>query len=396
MENKQIDILDVLLVLAKHKKFIFFTVLIVSVLAIVYSMLTPLYWTSKATILRSNNQSSSADLIANQLLGSNLSFLGKSLNTQSDELINIMKSRSFAENVINEFNLEKYFQIATADSLLMMEKAVLKLLNGVVSVVEDDDSGLITISAITKDKYLSAEIVNYYWKSLEEYINKQRITSSKKQKLFIGERLKELEIRKDLMNSEILEFQKRTNIIDLESQIDATMSLYSTFLLEIQQLEMRKEIALLNYDENSVKIKRINDELTIAIKQKNKIEKSDPENGTKYGLAISDLPEYTIEYLNLKMQSKINEQLFLFLYPQFEQAKINELQEAPVIEVLDKAIPAGQRTKPRRASICVFSFIFALFVSCILSYIFEAINEIKKNEERNEKINQIKVTFFKK
>ena len=59
MENKQIDVLDILLILAKRKWFIILVTIIVSLGAITYSLLTPEIWTSTATILPIDNEVSS-------------------------------------------------------------------------------------------------------------------------------------------------------------------------------------------------------------------------------------------------------------------------------------------------------------------------------------------------
>ena len=86
MENKQIDVLDILLILAKHKKFIIITTLIVSIIAVIYSLVIPEIWTSTATILPTQEQRSQLPFGSSSLLGLGSSFLGIASQTQSLEL----------------------------------------------------------------------------------------------------------------------------------------------------------------------------------------------------------------------------------------------------------------------------------------------------------------------
>ena len=109
MRTKQIDILDILLILVKHKKFIVFTTIIVSIAAVIYSLLAPQYWKSTATILpQSDNQGFS--ISTSSLLGLGSSFLGSAPSASSD-FITIMNSRTFSEDIIKKFDLIRYFKI---------------------------------------------------------------------------------------------------------------------------------------------------------------------------------------------------------------------------------------------------------------------------------------------
>ena len=110
MKTKEIDILDILLILAKHKKFIIFTTLIVSIIAVIYSLLATQYWISTATILPSSDKQDSFSISSSFLGGFASSMLG---GEQSDAyaLIGIMQSRTFSLDVVKKFNLIEYFEI---------------------------------------------------------------------------------------------------------------------------------------------------------------------------------------------------------------------------------------------------------------------------------------------
>nr|HPR18396.1 Wzz/FepE/Etk N-terminal domain-containing protein [Candidatus Cloacimonadota bacterium] len=162
-KTKEVDILDLLIVLAKHKKFIFWTTLIACIFAVIYSLLVPQYWVSVATILPAQDQHSSFSLgSSSSLLGLGSSLLGNSANINGLELITIMQSRTFSEDVVKQFNLINYFEINDPDTLVSRELALKAFRENVRKIGMDEDTGLISISIETTDKYLSTNIANYH------------------------------------------------------------------------------------------------------------------------------------------------------------------------------------------------------------------------------------------
>jgi len=191
MENKknEIDILDILIVLAKRKWFIIITTFIVSVFAVTYALLTDEYWTSSASIRPVSQRSSSFSLSASSLLGGLGSSLIGGTQSESVDLITIMKSREFSDAVVNKFNLIEYFELDFPDPILRHEMARTRLLEELIGIGLNDENGVVTISATTTSKKLSAEIANYYWMKLDEYIKTTQMTKGKQNRIFIEERL---------------------------------------------------------------------------------------------------------------------------------------------------------------------------------------------------------------
>ena len=63
------------------------------------------------------------------------------------------------------------------------------------------------------------------------------------------------------------------------------------------------------------------------------------------------------------------------MFPQYEQAKIEEVKDLPTIEIIDKAVPAGKRSKPKRAKFCILSFFISLFLSSFFILIKQPFKE---------------------
>ena len=95
---------------------------------------------------------------------------------------------------------------------------------------------------------------------------------------------------------------------------------------------------------------------------------------------FSDIPDISLEYSQILLNLEIQQQIYQYLYPQYESAKINELKDLPTIEIIDKAVPAGMRSKPQRAKMCVLLFLVGLSFSSSIAIIFELLSEEQKNK----------------
>ncbi|MCD4704638.1 hypothetical protein K8R66_01025, partial [bacterium] len=104
----------------------------------------------------------------------------------------------------------------------------------------------------------------------------------------------------------------------------------------------------------------------------------------KYILSIDDIPDISLQYSQIILNLEIQQKIYEYLYPQYEAAKIDELKDLPTIEVIDKAVPAGKRSKPKRARFCVVAFILGIFISSLIVII-----KFLLEEEQIKKIKQI-------
>ena len=69
---------------------------------------------------------------------------------------------------------------------------------------------------------------------------------------------------------------------------------------------------------------------------------------------------------------EVNQQVYITLRQQYEMARINELKEIPVINILDDAEPASDEAKPQKLLI--------IFLVTLLSLILSSVYVIIKDE----------------
>lgn len=378
MEKREFDVFELIKIMLQHRWFIIIFVAIVSIAAVVYSLLTPKIWESGATFYIVGDESASLPFNIPGM-GSLASSLMNQDNLQgSINAVSAMHSQRFSEDVIRKFDLIRYFKINDPDSLVQMDLALKKLRKGFVKIKLSDDTGLIAISVETKSKKLSVDIVNYYIAKLEEYNKEQKLTKGKRERMFLEERVNETRAVLDSLIAADKDFRSSSNAIDIEEQTSTLIKSYSELIAAKMGADLELEMARQSLSETSPivqEIKTKRDALALQIKE---MESSTDKVKPRYLIDIASLPDIGSRYAQLKMELLIQTKVFEFLYPQYEAARLEELKDMPSVDILDSPREAGLRAKPKRAMICVISAFFA-FVIAVIIVLFKAILEHNKD-----------------
>jgi len=377
MEKKEISILDILHYLVKNKRFIIIITLIFSIFAVIYSLLVPQYWVSTAAILPKESSNNALALAGSDLMGLSSSLLGGSMQKQSIELVTIMTTRSFSEDVINNFDLINYFEIDEEDQYKRMDKALILLDENMRAISFSNESGVVYVSIESKDQFLSADIANYYCKKLEKINLTDRMTSGKEERIFLENRLADTKAEIDSLSDKILDFSSQNNILNLEEQTLQTLNQYSLLITRRIENEISIEMNKKFWDADSPLQEKLVAEKEVI---NDLIYRFESRNDINYAVTLDSIPDLYVKYNNLILQLEIKEKVYEFLYPMFEQAKLQEIKDLPTIEVIDKAVPAGIRSKPKRAQLCIMLFLAGFILSSFIVIVKEMTSAESKVE----------------
>ena len=83
-------------------------------------------------------------------------------------------------------------------------------------------------------------------------------------------------------------------------------------------------------------------------------------------ISLRKAPVLAITYGELLREVKVQEILYQFILQMYEQAKLNEAKNIPVVQVLELAQPPQKRVRPKRSLFCIVSFFVGLGVVSIL------------------------------
>lgn len=374
-EDDEISLLDLLIVLARHKLLILGLPFIAALVAAGVTLLMPNIYTGTTTILPPQQNQSTAAMLGQQL--GNLAGLA-GLRTSNDLYVGVLKSRTVADNIIHRFDLNLAFENKVQSSTRAMLEGATKISSG--------KDGIITIEVDDKDPKRAAELANAYVAELLKLTNLLAVTEASQRRLFFERQFEQA--KENLTKSEAaardalakgglvgVEGQGRAIVENLarlrgqisvkEVQIGAMRAFAternSTFQLAQQELEaMRRELARI--------------EGTSGIK----FEDSRGSSGRG------------IDSLRLLRNVKHYETIYELLAKQYELAKIDEAKDSAVVQVLDKAIEPDRKSKPRRLMIVLSSTFAVGLVVLLWVCMREAVERVKRNPRDTVRLERLK------
>jgi tyrosine-protein kinase Etk/Wzc len=102
--------------------------------------------------------------------------------------------------------------------------------------------------------------------------------------------------------------------------------------------------------------------------------------GDRLHPAMITVPDLALQYARLMRALKVQETLFALLTSQLEQAKLAEARDTPTVQVLDPAVPADKKSKPRIALNMVIAGVLSLFMAIFLAFFLEYLQRMREQE----------------
>jgi tyrosine-protein kinase Etk/Wzc len=385
-KNKRI--FEITLIFAKQKHIIIWPTVIVAIAAVAFSLLTPQKWTSTTTFKPDASSSMSLPIDISGLGGVMSSLIGGSSGDAQYSLI-ILNSRSLNEKAIRKFNLIKYFKISEPDTLSAMDMALKKLKATVVKTSLNDENGLLKVSATTENKVLSKNIAEFYLTELDKYNREFKLTKGKRNRRFFESRSSEVRNVIDSLTIVLRDFQKKNKAIDISAQTSSLVTLYADIVSQKMILDLELDVARLNYSAESPVVKDLTQRQKLMADRIKDMEKNTASVKPNYIIDIDSIPDLAQKYAQLMMNLEIQKNVYEYIYPQYEAARIEELKDMPTLEVVDYPRLAGMRSYPKRGMICVVAVFLGFFFSLGLALIKD---QIEKNQVI---VKQILETIFK-
>ena len=383
-EKRKVSFTDYLSILLKWKKFLIINLLIVSIGATVYSFMIPETFKSTATLMLPGEKEMGLGSLLGE--GSALSFGAQLLgggSANQDLILGILNSRSILSKVVNRFDLYSYYEIKDRNYDLLMRS----FSNDIIFT--PNEFGLIEINVINKDPQTAADIANYFARLADSMNIKLNIEQAVNNRAFIEKRFFKTEEDLKKAEEDYYEFQKKYSAFEVTEQVKASVQAAA----ELESELFKKEILL-----NSIKDRVSSSSPTYkdlehqiaAVKEKLKEFNSKTDKSSIF-LSFKDIPELQLKYVRLYREMEIQNKILEFIYPMYEQAKIDEKKNTPTLIVVDEAVPAQLKYAPKKAVVIMFFFFLALAIMIILVFRAEA---IISNEELDNLVVEKERKFY--
>jgi tyrosine-protein kinase Etk/Wzc len=379
-EEQGIDLLEVLALLLRGKKTILKFMLVTVALAalFVYVVMKPMY-TAEATFLPPQSAPGSGmSQLASQLGPlTGLGALG-GLKSPGDVYVGILKSRTIADDLIKRFGLQNVYK-----KKRMSDAA--KELKGRSTFVSGKDT-LITISVEDHDANRATSLANGYLDALYEQNGRLALTEASQRRLFFEQ---QLEHEKDALADAEVELRKteeQTGLMSPSGQAQMEIEAIAQVRAQISSREIELGALKQAATDQNPEVVRLQTQIDGLEQQLQKLERgSEVRQSGNVLPAAAKVPELALEYVRKEREVKYREILFGLIAKQYESARLDESREAPVLQIVDRAVVPDRKSGPQRTLILLASCLFGALAGAGWVIVKDFVGKLRQDPSRATK-----------
>jgi uncharacterized protein involved in exopolysaccharide biosynthesis len=214
----------------------------------------------------------------------------------------------------------------------------------------------------------AALLSNAYVEGLYKQTGRLALTESSQRRLFFE---KEMQSQKrSLSDAEeaLKNTEERTGVLQVSSQVDSMIRSMAQLRAEIASREVALASLRNGATAQNPEVVRQESELAAMRSQLQSLEASN--KATEPGdpmIPTSQVPKAGLQYVRALRDLQYNETLFELLSKQYEIARIDEAKDAPLIQVVDSAIPPERKSWPPRMVFSLLGAMAAGLLACLIA-----------------------------
>ena len=379
-DDDEISLLDLALVLVKRKKLIFWMTFGLAFLVAIYSLVTPKIYRAETRLLPPKSAGFDQAALLDIATGGAASALaGK---TPGDLYVGIAKGRTVLDKVIERFKLQEIYKQDNMDRTR-------KVLSDNLEAKADLKTGIISIAVLDKDPQRAAAVANGFVDALKEVTSGLAISEAAQKRLYYETQIKDVQAALQKSEEDLKAYQERTGIQEAGSQTGALVGTLASLRAQITAKEVQLRALKAYATGQNPEVKKVQNELSALYGQLERLEADqgsardplNPEGG---------MPKARLEYMRLLREAKFNEYLYGLLQKQFEMAKLGEVKDAAVIQVIDTAVPPQVRFKPKRTLMVLLAAVLGFFLSVFAAFFLEFLENARRDPESAAKLEAFK------
>ncbi len=385
-DDDEINLLDLLLVLARNWKMIVGTCVATFALACIYTLTLPNIFTATARILPPQQEKGGLSSMLGGM-GDLAALAGVRVGGSSGDLyVAMLKSRTIADAVIEQFDLMNAYGQESRSQ--MYDK-----LNGLMNVSLGKTDGVISVSVDDQDPRRAAALANAFVEELKKLNVRLNLSTAGRERQFLEERL--AVVGRDLAQAEdnLKRFQEEHKAIKLDEQAKGLIEAISRLKGELASKEVELGVLLSYQTEQNPQVRALRESISQIREQIRRLEQS-PGGQQVAGdvfFVTSEVPELGLQFARLMRDYKVQETLFELLTKQYEVAKISEAKNTSTLQVLDDAFVPDRKSKPKRSLMVLVATFAAGFLAILVAFVREFGRNL--NGEDRQRWEQIKASL---
>ncbi len=280
--------------------------------------------------------------------------------------IDLLQSASVSTRLIDRFQLlsvyHKRYRVDAA-----------KVLARRTRITQDKKSGVLTLAVRDTDPARARDLAQAYLDELNVVVNRTSRSSAHQERVFIEERLVNVESKLSRAQEAMSEFSSSHTAIDLKEQARATVE--SEAKVEGELIAAQSELDSLEqvYGDDNVRVRAAEARIASLKRDLQKMGgspaplattmTSDEADAAPPYLPLRQVPRLAVPYANLFREVQVQETVYNLLTQQYEIARIQEAKDIPVVNIIDAPGIPEKKSFPPRALLSLASTLLAVIVA---------------------------------
>ncbi len=364
-DEGSVNLLDLALVLAAHKRFILLCGFLAAVVTAIVVLIIPIMFTATTTMLPPQRENSASALLGQ--LGGLASLAGGGggglsgalgLKNPADLYIGLLQSETVADGIIDRFHLMRVYKAKRVSDV----RAALKSATKIVA----EKSSLISISVKDHDPQRAAAIANAYIEELHGLMSHLSVTEAAQRRVFFHQ---QLEVEKNgLADAEVAleKTEQTTGIIQPQGQAQAVIATIMSLRAQISANEVELVALRTSATDQNSQVITLQSQIAGLRAQLADFEKGHPGAAAVAGNVLtptSQVPAASLEYIRKMRDVRYHETLYEFMARQYEMARVDEAKQSQMIQVVDPALVPDRRSWPPRTLLTMIAFILGALLA---------------------------------
>lgn len=379
--NSEVSIIELLIVIASHKKLILSFTLAVTVVGAIFCAVLPDVYKATTKILPPQQAQSGAAALLSQLGGAaGVAASVAGIKSPNDIYIGMLKSRTVADKLIAQYELQKVYK---TDTLEKTRKELEK--NTIITTTKE---GLINIDVEDRSRTLVANLANSYVEQLISLTKTLAITEATQRRLFYERQLEDAKDNLAKAEMKLKSSLDTSGVISVDSESKAILESSARLRAQISAKEVQLGAMRAFVTSNNQAFKQIQEELQSLRTQAFKLENGNANSSKDLN---STGAADGLQNIKTLRDVKYFQMLYEVLAKQYEAARLEEAKNsATVIQVLDSAQEPERKFKPKRSLIVFMVGIFGLLSGIAIAFFLNAKQKALLIPERVAKYEKLK------
>jgi uncharacterized protein involved in exopolysaccharide biosynthesis len=370
-EEGSIDLVELVRRLWRERRFIGLVALAALAAFTAVAFLLPVRYTSTFSFIPPTNGSanSMASLVAGQLSSMGASELLGGAKNSGDLYAGILRSRSIAGQLVQQFDLKKSYGAKK-------ESQAEAALDANTEVTVDTKSTIVTVGVTDKSPQRAHDLANAYMDALRETDGRLALSQSSQRRLFFEQQL--AKEKDDLEDAEVAlkKTEEQSGLIAPTGQTESEIRTIAETQAEVAVRQVQLAALRDSATEENPDVIRLRSEIGDLQGQLARLEKGSGQDSTM-SIPTAKVPELELEYVRKEREVKYHEALFDMLSRQYEAARLDEARDAPVLQVLDTASYPDAKSSPKRMYIMLCGMVFGFLAGCVWVLIREHVHALR-------------------